>query len=201
MAHYVPYVTDSDGRGERTTDIYSRLLRDRIVFIGSEINDIVANTVIAQLLFLNKEGPTKDIEIYINSPGGSITAGLAIYDTMQFLQCPVNTYCIGLAASMGALLLAAGTPGKRFALPNSRVMFHQPHGGVTGTAEDIIGQAREINTLKGVCAEILSLCTGQTLEKIRADSERDYWLSALQAKDYGFIDQVTPARTKKEKSA
>ncbi len=187
---YVPYVIDEVRGGERVMDIYSRLLRDRIIFIGTEINDAVANTVIAQLLFLYKEDAKKDVSIYINSPGGSITAGLAIYDTMQFLDFDVSTYCLGQAASMGAFLLAAGTKGKRYALPNSRIMIHQPHGGVTGTAEDILVQAKEIGILKNLCASLLSKMTGQSVDKIRADSERDLWFRPEEAVTYGIIDTI-----------
>ena len=185
-----PYVIEDTGRGERSMDIYSRLLKDRIIFIGTEINDQVANVVVAQLLFLKMEDPKKDIHIYINSPGGYITAGLAIYDTISHLNCDVNTYCIGQAASMGALLLAAGTKGKRFALENGRIMIHQPSGGVTGTTSEIIIQAQEINLLKKTTSTILSIATGQTIEKITQDAERDYYMSAHEAKEYGLIDEV-----------
>lgn len=169
----VPYVVEDTGRGERAMDIYSRLLKDRIVMIGQEITEPLANTVIAQLLFLMSEDPTKDIQIFINSPGGYITAGLAIYDTIRFLGCDVNTYCIGQAASMGALLLSAGTKGKRYALPHSRMMIHQPSGGIIGTSADIQLQAAEILTLKKHLSNILAECTGQSVEKIIEDSERD----------------------------
>jgi ATP-dependent Clp protease protease subunit len=187
---YVPYVIEDTGRGERAMDIYSRLLKDRIVFIGTEINDQVANTVIAQLLFLRAEDPKKDINVYINSPGGYITAGLAIYDTMRFMGYDINTYCLGQAASMAALLLAAGTKGKRYALPNSRIMIHQPNGGVGGSSSDIALQAKEIGELKKMCAGILSDLSGQHLAKIMADSERDFFMNPEQARDYGFIDKV-----------
>lgn len=186
----VPYVIEDTGRGERSMDIYSRLLQDRIIFIGTEINDQVANSVIAQLLFLKTTDPKKDIHIYINSPGGYITSGLAIYDTLKFLECDINTYSIGFAAQVGALLLAAGTPGKRFALPHSRVMIHQPTGGVGGTSADIALQAEEILKLKAILARILSSCTGKDIEQILEDSERDFYLDAIQAKEYGIIDQV-----------
>ena len=186
-----PYVIEDTGRGERSMDIYSRLLKDRIIFIGTEINDQVANVVIAQLLFLKMEDPKKDINLYVNSPGGLITSGLAIYDTMQFLPCDINTYCIGQAASMAALLLTAGTRGKRFALPNSRIMLHQPIGGVGGTSEDIALQAKEILELKKITAKILAESTGQTEEKILQDSERDFYMNANEAKEYGLIDNVT----------
>jgi len=185
-----PYVVEDTGRGERSMDIYSRLLKDRIIFIGTEINDHVANVVVAQLLFLRMEDAKKDVHIYINSLGGYITAGLAIYDTLQWMGCNVNTYCIGQASSMGALLLTAGTKGKRFALPNSRIMIHQPSGGVGGTSADIALQAKEILILKKRLHEIMAEHTGQPLEKIAADSERDFYMSAIEAKDYGLIDEV-----------
>ncbi len=186
----IPYVVEDTGRVERTMDIYSRLLKDRIVLIGEEISDHLANTVIAQLLFLMTDDPKKDILIFINSPGGYITAGLAIYDTIRFLGCDVSTYCIGQAASMGALLLAAGTKGKRKALPHSRIMIHQPAGGVMGTSADIKLQAKEILTLKQYLGEILSECTGQTIEKILKDSDRDFFMSPQEAIDYGIIDEI-----------
>lgn len=194
----VPYVIEDTGRGERAMDIYSRLLKDRIVIIGQEITEGLANTVIAQLLFLMSEDPKKDIQIFINSPGGYITAGLAIYDTMRFLGCDVNTYCIGQAASMGALLLSAGTKGKRFALPHSRMMIHQPSGGIIGTSADIQLQAAEILTLKKHLSTILSECTGQSAEKIIADSERDYFMGAQEAIEYGLIDKVVTSAKEKE---
>lgn len=190
MSHYVPYVTEETARGERTTDIFSRLLADRIIFIGTEINDQVANNVIAQLIFLRASDPKKPISIYINSPGGMVSAGLAIYDTIQYLECDVNTYCIGLAASMGALLLCAGSKGKRFALPNSRIMIHQPSGGVGGTSKEIELQAKEILYLKRRLSEILSEHTGKTYEEIIEDSDRDFYMSAEEAVEYGLIDQV-----------
>jgi ATP-dependent Clp protease protease subunit len=174
----IPYVIEDTGRGERAMDIYSRLLKDRIVFIGSEINDQVANAVIAQLLFLRADDPKKDVSVYINSPGGVISAGLAIYDTMKFMGYDINTYCLGMAASMGALLLSAGTKGKRFALPNSRIMIHQPSGGVIGTSSDIALQAKEVLVLKQMCAGIMAEGTGKTIDKILEDSERDYYMSA-----------------------
>ena len=186
----IPYVVEDTGRGERAMDIYSRLLKDRIIFIGTEINDQVANTVIAQLLFLRAEDPKKDVNVYINSPGGLITAGLAIYDTMRFMGYDINTYCLGQAASMGALLLSAGTKGKRFALPNSRIMIHQPSGGVTGTSSDIALQAQEILVLKQMCAKILSSTTGHSVEKILEDSERDYFMNPDEACKYGLIDKI-----------
>ncbi len=186
----IPYVIEDTGRGERAMDIFSRLLKDRIVFIGTEINDQVANTVIAQLLFLRAEDPKKDVNIYINSPGGYITAGLAIYDTMRFMGYEINTYCLGQAASMAALLLAAGTKGKRFALPNSRIMIHQPSGGVGGTSSDIQLQAQEILQLKKMCASILADTTGNAIQKILEDSERDFFMNAEEAKNYGLIDKI-----------
>lgn len=189
-ASLTPYVIEDTGRGERSMDIYSRLLKDRIIFIGTEINDQVANVVVAQMLFLRTEDPKKDIHLYINSPGGVISAGLAMYDTMKWLPCDVNTYCIGQAASMGAVLLAAGTKGKRYALPNSRVMIHQPSGGVGGTSADIAIQAKEIIRNKRRMAEILAEDTGQPIEKILEDSERDFFMSAEEAKEYGCIDEV-----------
>ena len=186
----VPYVVEDTGRGERAMDIYSRLLKDRIVFIGTDINDAVANTVIAQLLFLRAEDPKKDVSVYINSPGGYISSGLAIYDTMKFMGYDINTYCIGQAASMGSLLLAAGTKGKRFALPHSRVMIHQPHGGVGGTSADILLQAKEMDAMKMICANILSECTGKSIDQIMKDSDRDFFMNPDQALSYGLIDKV-----------
>ncbi|WP_213318010.1 ATP-dependent Clp protease proteolytic subunit [Chlamydiifrater volucris] len=194
----VPYVVEDTGRGERAMDIYSRLLKDRIVMIGQEITEPLANTVIAQLLFLMSEDPKKDIQIFINSPGGYITAGLAIYDTIRFLGCDVNTYCIGQAASMGALLLSAGTKGKRHALPHSRMMIHQPSGGIMGTSADIQLQAAEILTLKKHLSKILSECTGQSVEKILADSERDFFMGAEEAIAYGLIDKVVTSAKDKD---
>jgi ATP-dependent Clp protease, protease subunit len=192
-----PYVIEEvPGRGERSMDIYSRLLKDRIVFIGTEITDHVANVVVAQLLFLKMEDPKKDVHIYINSIGGYITAGLAIYDTLQWLGCNVNTYCIGQASSMGALLLMAGTKGRRFALPNSRIMIHQPYGGVGGTSADVAIQAKEMLYLKKVVNEIMAERTGQSVEKITIDSERDFYMSPLEAKEYGLIDEVVMPKKK-----
>lgn len=191
-----PYVIEDTGRGERSMDIYSRLLKDRIIFIGQDITDHVANVVVAQLLFLKMEDPKKDVHLYINSMGGYITAGLAVYDTLQWLGCDINTYCIGQASSMGALLLAAGSKGKRFALPNSRIMIHQPSGGVGGTTADIELQAKEILILKRRINEIIAERTGQTVEKIAVDSERDFYMSAFEAKDYGLIDEVVIPRKK-----
>lgn len=195
--HYTPYVTEDTGRGERTTDIYSRLLKDRIVFIGSEINDAVANSVVAQLIFLKADDPKKAINVYINSPGGVISAGLAIYDTMLFLGCEINTYCIGMAASMGSLLLAAGTKGKRYALPHSRIMIHQPIGGIGGTSADIHLQAKEIIELKRMTAEILAKHTGRSLEQVVKDSERDFYMNPQEAVKYGLIDHVMESQQKK----
>ncbi len=190
MSILVPMVIEQTGRSERAYDIYSRLLKDRVVFIGTPIDDMVANLIVAQLLFLQMEDPEKEIHIYINSPGGSITSGLAIYDTMQFLKPAVSTYCIGQAASMGAVLLAAGTKGKRYALPNSRVMIHQPWGGVQGVATDINIQAREIQNLKDRLNQILGRHTGQAVPKIEKDTDRDYFMSAEEAKAYGLVDEV-----------
>jgi ATP-dependent Clp protease, protease subunit len=187
-------VVEQTGRGERGYDIYSRLLVDRIVFLGTPVDDMISNVVIAQLLFLQMSDPKKDIHIYINSPGGSVTAGLAIYDTIQFLTCDVNTYCIGQAASMGAVLLAAGTAGKRFALPNARIMIHQPWGGVQGQASDISIQAAEILRLKDRLNEILAHHCGKTLETIVKDTDRDRFLSASEAKTYGLVDEVVKSR-------
>ncbi len=186
----VPIVVEQSARGERAYDIYSRLLKDRIVFIGTPIDDVVADLIIAQLLFLQMEDPEKDIHVYINTPGGSITAGLAIYDTMQFVKPSVATYCVGQAASMGAVLLAAGTKGKRFSLPNARIMIHQPWGGVEGAAADISIQAKEILRLRERLYQILSKHTGQPLEKIQRETDRDYFLSAEEAKQYGVVDEV-----------
>lgn len=190
----IPYVVEQTGRGERGYDIYSRLLVDRIVFLGTPVDDMVANVIIAQLLFLQMTDPKKDIHLYINSPGGSVTAGLAIYDTMQFLTCDVNTYCIGQAASMGAVLLAAGTKGKRYGLPNARIMIHQPWGGVQGQASDISIQAKEILRLKDRLNEILANHTGQTLDQIGRDTDRDRFMSAEEAKVYGLVDGVVKSR-------
>ena len=190
MSYLVPIVVEQTSRGERSYDIYSRLLQDRIIFIGSPIDDASASLIIAQLLFLQSQDAKKDIAVYVNSPGGSVTAGLAIYDTMQFLTCDVSTYCVGQAASMGAVLLAAGTAGKRFALPNARIMIHQPWGGAEGQATDISIQAQEILRLKQRLNEILSHHTGKPLDAITRDTERDYFLSAADAKNYGLIDAV-----------
>lgn len=186
----VPIVIEQTGRSERAYDIYSRLLKDRIIFLGTAIDDIVANTVIAQLLFLQSEDPEKDIHIYINSPGGAVSSGLAIYDTMQYVKSDIATYCIGQAASMGALLLAAGTKGKRFALPHSRVMIHQPMGGFHGQATDIEIHAREILKIKENLNKILAKHTEQPLEKIQTDTDRDFFMSGDEAKEYGIVDEV-----------
>jgi ATP-dependent Clp protease protease subunit len=184
-------VIEQTSRGyERAYDIYSRLLKDRIVFIGTAIDDYVANLIIAQMLFLQMEDTTKDINVYINSPGGSVTAGLAIYDTMQFVKCDVSTYCVGQASSMGALLLCAGTKGKRQSLPNSRIMIHQPWGGVQGAAEDISRHAKEILKMRDRLNEILAKHSNQPLEKVQKDTDRDYFMSAVEAKEYGLVDIV-----------
>jgi len=187
---YIPMVVEQSNRGERAYDIYSRLLKDRIIFLGSQVNDVVANSIIAQMLFLDAEDPTKDIHLYINSPGGSITAGMAIFDTMQFIKADVSTICVGLAASMGAFLLNAGAPGKRYALPNSEIMIHQPLGGAEGQATDIEIRARRILKMRDKLNRILSERTGQPLERIEKDTDRDYFMSAAEAKEYGLIDQV-----------
>jgi len=197
---YVPMVIEQTGRVERAYDIYSRLLKDRIIFIGTPIDDNVANVVIAQMLFLQMEDVNKDIGIYINTPGGVITAGMAIYDTMQFVKCDVATYCVGQASSMGAMLLCAGTKNKRYALPNSRIMIHQPWGGVQGTAEDISRQTKEILRLREKVNQILSAHTGKSLEAIQQDTDRDYFMSAEEAKKYGIVDEViTPTKQTKKK--
>ncbi len=190
----IPMVVEQTGRGERGYDIYSRLLVDRIIFLGTPVDDMVANVVIAQFLFLQMNDPKKDIHLYIHSPGGSVTAGLAIYDTMQFLTCDVNTYCIGQAASMGAVLLGAGTKGKRYALPNARIMIHQPWGGVQGQATDISIQAKEILRLKDRLNEILAHHCGQSIESIARDTDRDRFMSADEAKAYGLVDEVVKSR-------
>ncbi|OGX56021.1 MAG: ATP-dependent Clp endopeptidase, proteolytic subunit ClpP [Omnitrophica WOR_2 bacterium RIFOXYB2_FULL_38_16] len=186
----VPMVVEKTGQGERAYDIYSRLLKDRIIFIGTAIDDNVANLIIAQLLFLQSDDANKDINVYVNSPGGSVTAGLAIYDTMQFVKPDVCTYCMGQAASMGSLLLAAGAKGKRFALPNARIMIHQPWGGTQGTASDISIQAQEILRMKEELNKLLSKHCGQPIEKVQKDTDRDYFMSASEAKEYGLVDAV-----------
>ena len=190
----VPYVLEQTSRGERTYDIFSRLLKDRIIFLGEEVNDTTASLVVAQLLFLAAEDPDKDINLYINSPGGSVTAGLAIYDTMQYIKPDVSTICIGMAASMGAFLLAAGAKGKRLALPNSEIMIHQPLGGTRGQATDIEIHAKRILKMKDTLNQILSERTGQPLEKIQMDTERDNFMSSIEAKEYGLIDEVITNR-------
>jgi len=197
QSYLVPIVVEQTGRGERSYDIYSRLLKERIIFIGSEITDDLANLVVAQLLFLQSEDATKDVSVYINSPGGSVTAGLAIYDTMQFLKCDVVTYCIGQAASMGAVLLTAGTKGKRHALPGARIMIHQPWGGAQGTASDIHIQAQEILRLKEHLNGILAKHTGKSLKVITKDTDRDFFMSAEEAATYGLVDDVLAAAPSK----
>ncbi len=186
----IPMVVEQTGRGERAYDIYSRLLKDRIVFIGTAIDDNIANLIIAQLLFLDAEDPDKDVQVYINSPGGSVTAGLGIYDTMQYIRCDVATVCMGQAASMGAVLLAAGTPGKRSCLPNARVMIHQPWGGVEGQVSDIEIHAREMMKLKDRLVEMIANHTGQTSDRILTDTDRNYFMDAAEAMDYGIVDSV-----------
>ncbi len=206
MSYYLPlpHVVENDGRTERHWDIYSRLLKDRIIFIGTPIDDYVANSAIAQMLLLQMEDPKKDIQLYINSPGGSVTDGMAIYDTMRFLSCDVKTYCMGQAESMGTVLLAAGTPGKRHALPHSRLLIHQPSGGATGQTSDISIAAREILRWKRTINEVLSEHTGMAVEKIEKDSDRDYFMTADEAKTYGIVDHVIEFRKvepKKETAA
>ena len=190
----VPTVIEQSSRGERAFDIYSRLLKDRIIFLGEEVTDVSANLIVSQLLFLESEDPGKDIQMYINSPGGSVSAGMAIYDTMQFIKCDVSTICIGMAASMGAFLLAGGTPGKRLALPHSTIMIHQPSGGAQGQATEIQIVADRIQYTKRMLNELLAANTHQPLEKIAADTERDYYMSAEEAKNYGLIDAVVTKR-------
>lgn len=202
MSYYtLPYVYEREGRSERAWDIYSRLLKDRIVFIGTPIDDQVANAIIAQLLFLQMEDPKKDIQLYINSPGGSVTAGMAIYDTINFMHCDVVTYCIGMAASMGTVLLSAGTRGKRYALPNSRIMIHQPTGGATGQTSDISIAAKEILRWRKIINEVLSLNSGKAIEQIEKDSDRDYYMTAEEAKAYGLIDEVITRSPQKERAS
>ena len=191
--YMIPYVVEQTGKGERTYDIYSRLLLDRIVFISGEVADEMANAICAQLLFLQSQDAKKEISVYVNSPGGSVTAGLAIYDTMQFVKCPIATYCIGQAASMGAVLLSAGTKGRRFALPNARIMVHQPSGGAEGKATDIEITAREILRLKDILNGILAKHSGRKLEDVVRDTERDYFMSAEEAKEWGLVDDVLGA--------
>jgi ATP-dependent Clp protease protease subunit len=193
---YIPMIVEPGAHGERGYDIYSRLLKDRIVLLGTPIDDHVANLIVAQLLYLQSDNPKKDIELYINSPGGSVTAGMAIYDTMQMLSCDVRTYCVGQAASMGAVLLAAGTAKKRFALPNARIMIHQPAGGAEGTAADIHIQAAEILRIRAILNEILAKHTGQNVERVTQDCDRDYFMSAPEAREYGLIDEVLEPKPK-----
>ncbi len=192
----IPYVIERTAHGERASDIYSRLLMDRVVFLGSEVNDQVANAIVAQLLYLETENPDADISLYINSPGGSVTAGMAIYDTMNYIKCPVRTVCVGLAASMGAFLLMAGEKGKRMALPNSEIMIHQPSGGASGQATDVRIHAEWLLKTKDKMNDLMSAMTGQSIEKIRADVERDYFMSAEEALEYGIIDEIFRPRTK-----
>ncbi|MCI6179844.1 MAG: ATP-dependent Clp endopeptidase proteolytic subunit ClpP [Treponema porcinum] len=196
MNTLVPYVVERSGNGERSYDIFSRLLKDRIIFVDGEINDTTADLVVAQILFLESENPDKDISIYINSPGGSVTAGLAIYDTMQYVKCPVQTICLGQAASMGAFLLAGGSKGKRYALPSSRVMIHQPWGGVEGQESDISVQAREIQRLKELTIQHFSEHTGKSADVVAADMERDFYMTAQDALNYGIVDHVMDRRKK-----
>ncbi len=190
----IPIVVEQTNRGERSYDIYSRLLKDRIVFLGGEVTDEEANLIVAQLLFLEADDPDKDINLYINSPGGSVTAGMAIYDTMQYIKCDVSTICIGMAASMGAFLLAAGAKGKRKALPNAEIMIHQPSGGTRGQATDIMIQADRIQSMKNTLNRILAERTGQPVEKVAQDTERDNFMTAEQAKEYGLVDEIIPPR-------
>nr|WP_258367211.1 MULTISPECIES: ATP-dependent Clp endopeptidase proteolytic subunit ClpP [unclassified Mesotoga] len=198
MAPFVPYVVEDRGRGERIFDIYTKLLSERIVFLGWPIDDEVSNIVVAQLLFLESQDPEKDINLYINSPGGSITSGLAIYDTMQYIKPDISTICIGMAASMGAILLAGGTKGKRFALPNSRVMIHQPFGGAEGVAKDIEIRAKEILYLRDELNKILAKHTGQSIKKIEKDADRDFFMSSIEAVKYGMIDKVIEQKPKEK---
>jgi ATP-dependent Clp protease, protease subunit len=194
MSYLVPTVIEQTHRGERAYDIWSRLMKDRIVFLGTEVHDDLANVIVAQLLFLESEDPDKDVNLYINSPGGSVSAGMAIYDTMQYVRCPITTICIGQAASMAAIILAAGTKGRRKALPHSRIMIHQPAGGARGQASDIEIAAREVLRVKSTLNEVLARHTGQTLDKIEQDSERDYYMSAETAQQYGLIDDVVVSK-------
>ena len=191
---FIPYVIEQTGRGERSYDIFSRLLNDRIIFLGEEVTDVSANLIVAQLLFLESEDPKKDIQLYINSPGGSVTAGMAIYDTMNYVKCDVSTICMGMAASMGAFLLAGGAKGKRFALPNAEIMIHQPSGGARGQATDIQIVADQILRTKQKLNEILAANTGQPLERIAADTDRDNYMTAEEAKEYGLIDELVKSR-------
>jgi ATP-dependent Clp protease protease subunit len=200
MGNYLPlpHVYEREGRSERAWDIYSRLLRDRIIFIGTPIDSYVANSIVAQLLFLQMEDPKKDVHVYINSPGGSVSDGMAIYDTLKFMNCDIVTYCIGMAASMGAVLLAAGTEGKRFALPNSRVMIHQPSGGAQGQASDISISAKEILRWREVLNEVLASHSNKSVEQVQIDTDRDYYMTAQEAKDYGLVDEVITIRPEGE---
>ncbi len=190
----VPYVIEQTGNGERSYDIFSRLLKDRIIFVDGEINDVTADLIVAQILFLESQNPDKDISMYINSPGGSVTAGLAIYDTMQYVKCDTQTICMGQAASMGAILLAGGTKGKRYSLPSARVMIHQPWGGAQGQASDIVIQAKEIMRLKNLSIEYFAYHTGKKHEEVASDMERDFFMSATEALEYGIIDHIMPSR-------
>lgn len=190
MSSYIPYVIERTGRGERSYDIYSRLLKDRIILLSGEINDHVASSIVAQLLFLEAEDPEKDISFYINSPGGVITSAFSIYDTMNYIRCDISTICIGQAASAGAFLLSSGTKGKRYSLPNSRIMIHQPLGGAQGQATDIEIQAKEILRLKKILNEIMAQNTGQSVEKVAQDTERDFFMSGIEAKEYGLVDEI-----------
>ena len=199
MSVLVPMVVEQTGHGERGYDIYSRLLKDRIILLGTPVDDQIANLIVAQLLYLQSEDPKKDIDMYINSPGGSVTAGMAIYDTMQILSCDIKTYCVGQAASMGAVLLCAGAKGKRFALPNSRIMIHQPWGGAEGTAADISIQAQEILRTRAVLNKIIAKHTNQELSRIEKDTERDFFMSAEESKNYGIVDSVLVSQTKTAK--
>lgn len=199
MNNMIPNIVERTGNGEKTWDLFSRLFKDRILFIDGEINDATADLAVAQILYLESENPDKDISIYINSPGGSVTAGLAIYDTMQYVKCDIQTICVGQAASMAAILLAGGTAGKRYALPSSRVMIHQPRGGIEGQESDISIQAKEIIRLKKLSIEYLADHTGKTVEEVAKDMERDYFMTANDAKEYGIIDQVYPSRKNKNK--
>jgi len=199
MSYYIPIVLENTGRGERSMDIYSRLLKDRIIFIGTPIDDVVANLVIAQMLFLQMEDSKKDVHLYINSPGGVVTGGMAIYDVINFMQYDVATYCIGMAASMSTVLLSAGAKGKRFALPNSRVMIHQPSGGAGGQASDIAIAAKEIIRWRKTLNEVIASHTGKTADQVEKDSDRDYYMSALEAKAYGIVDHVVASTREAEK--
>jgi|TARA_B100000519_G_scaffold28871_1_gene20285 ATP-dependent Clp protease protease subunit len=199
VSYYLPHIIENTGRGEQSMDIYTRLLKDRIIFIGTPINDEIASAIVAQLLFLQMDDPKKDVHMYINSPGGVVTGGMAIYDTMNYLSCDVSTYCIGMAASMSTVLLAAGTKGKRFALPNSRIMIHQPSGGATGQASDISIAAREIIRWREKLNEVLAERTRKSPEEIKKDSDRDFYLSADEAKEYGLVDEVMNPEPKSDK--